>query len=105
MVQQLDSLGESWALHDEVAEAGYYAATLDTGVKCEITVGSKVAVHRYTFPEHRSARVLATTNTQLQGTSLATREGMHAWFAEAGLPAPLVIDLPSGATLVVAERA
>ena len=30
----------------------------DTGVRCEITVGTKVAVHRYTFPEHRSARVV-----------------------------------------------
>jgi len=40
-----------------------------------------------------------------QGTSLATREGMRDWFAEAALPQPLVIDLPSGATLVVAERA
>ena len=58
MVQPLDELGQSWALHDEVAEAGYYAATLDTGVRCEITVGAKVAVHRYTFPEHRSARVV-----------------------------------------------
>ncbi len=51
MVQPLDDLGEAWALHDEVAAAGYYAATLDTGVRCEITVGEKVAVHRYTFPE------------------------------------------------------
>jgi predicted alpha-1,2-mannosidase len=58
MVQPLDTLGQAWPLHDEVAEAGYYAATLDTGVRCEITVGSKVAVHRYTFPEHRSARVV-----------------------------------------------
>jgi len=39
-----------------------------------------------------------------QGTSLATRERMRAWFAEAALPEPLIIDLPSGATLVVAER-
>src|SRR5690242_18073960 len=58
MLQPLDSLGESWALQNEVAEAGYYSATLDTGVRCEITVGAKVAVHRYTFPEHRSARVV-----------------------------------------------
>ncbi|KOX34838.1 glycoside hydrolase [Saccharothrix sp. NRRL B-16348] len=58
MVQQLDALGQAWPLHDEVAEAGYYAATLDTGVRCEITVGSKVAVHRYTFPEHRGARIV-----------------------------------------------
>jgi len=58
MVQPLDDLGKSWPLHDEVAEAGYYAATLDTGVRCEITVGAKVAVHRYTFPRHSSARVV-----------------------------------------------
>ncbi|WP_432995396.1 glycoside hydrolase domain-containing protein [Dactylosporangium sp. CA-233914] len=58
MVQQLDALGESWPLHDEEAGAGYYAATLDTGVRCEITVGEKVAVHRYTFPEHSNARIV-----------------------------------------------
>ena len=57
MVQPLDDLGEAWSLHDEIAAAGYYAATLDTGIRCEITVGEKVAVHRYTFPETRSARV------------------------------------------------
>ncbi|WP_308193450.1 GH92 family glycosyl hydrolase [Nonomuraea sp. MG754425] len=58
MVQPLDALGESWPLHDEVAQAGYYAATLDPGIRCELTVGTKVAVHRYTFPEHGSARVV-----------------------------------------------
>ncbi len=39
-----------------------------------------------------------------QGTALATRGQFLAWFAEAGLPAPSVIDLPSGATAFVAER-
>ncbi len=58
MVQPLDDLGTAWTLHDETASAGYYAARLDTGVQCEITVGEKVAVHRYTFPESRSARVV-----------------------------------------------
>jgi putative alpha-1,2-mannosidase len=58
MVQPLDDLGRAWPLYDEVAEAGYYAATLDTGVRCEITVGTKVAVHRYRFPEHSNARVV-----------------------------------------------
>jgi predicted alpha-1,2-mannosidase len=58
MLQPLDTLGESWTLRDEEATAGYYAATLDTGVRCEITVGQKVAVHRYRFPESRSARVV-----------------------------------------------
>jgi putative alpha-1,2-mannosidase len=58
MIQPLDDLGQAWPLEDERAEAGYYAANLDTGVRCEITVGEKVAVHRYTFPDHDSARVV-----------------------------------------------
>ena len=39
-----------------------------------------------------------------QGTSLATRERFVGWFAEAGLPVPTSIDLPSGASLFVVER-
>ncbi|WP_062432863.1 glycoside hydrolase domain-containing protein [Herbidospora daliensis] len=58
MVQPLDDLGQSWSLSDEEASPGYYAATLDTGIRCEVTVGQKVAVHRYTFPRHSSARVV-----------------------------------------------
>ena len=40
-----------------------------------------------------------------QGTALASRERFLGWFAEAGLPAPMSIDLPSGAALFVAEQA
>ena len=39
-----------------------------------------------------------------QGTSLATRDRFRGWFAEAGLPEPTMIDLPSGASLFIAER-
>jgi SAM-dependent methyltransferase len=39
-----------------------------------------------------------------QGTSLATRERIRGWFADAGLPEPGGINLPSGASLFVAER-
>jgi SAM-dependent methyltransferase len=39
-----------------------------------------------------------------QGTALATREQFLAWFAEAGLPEPTSIDLPSGASVFLAER-
>ncbi len=39
-----------------------------------------------------------------QGTALATRDQFGAWFADAGLPAPTGIDLPSGAALFVLER-
>ncbi|MCB7137376.1 glycoside hydrolase domain-containing protein [Cellulosimicrobium marinum] len=58
MLEPLDALGRTWALHDEVAVPGYYAATLGSGVRCEVTVGPKSAVHRFTFPEHRDARVV-----------------------------------------------
>jgi ubiquinone/menaquinone biosynthesis C-methylase UbiE len=40
-----------------------------------------------------------------QGTALATRDQFLTWFAEAGLPAPVVIDLPSGASLFSVEVA
>ena len=58
MVDPLDDLGAQWALRDEVAEPGYYATTLDNGIRCELTVGPKSAVHRYTFPAHRDARLV-----------------------------------------------
>jgi SAM-dependent methyltransferase len=41
----------------------------------------------------------------LQGTALASRERFLEWFADAGLPEPTEIDLPSGAALFVLERA
>lgn len=58
MLQPLDALGEAWDLHDEQAEPGWYAATLDSGIRCELTVGPKSAVHRYTFPAHPDARLV-----------------------------------------------
>ena len=39
-----------------------------------------------------------------QGTALATRDQFLDWFAAAELPAPVLIDLPSGASLFVADK-
>ncbi len=39
-----------------------------------------------------------------QGTRLRTLDEFRAMFADAGLPSPAAIDLPSGATLLVAHR-
>ncbi|NQX27760.1 glycoside hydrolase family 92 protein [Microbacteriaceae bacterium VKM Ac-2854] len=58
MIEPLDALGRTWAVTDEEAEPGRYAATLDSGVHAELTVGPKSAVHRYTFPKHPNARVV-----------------------------------------------
>jgi putative alpha-1,2-mannosidase len=58
MLDPLDLLDERWDLLDEVASPGYYATTLGNGIRSELTVGPKSAVHRYTFPEHRDSRIV-----------------------------------------------
>ncbi|MBO9553601.1 glycoside hydrolase domain-containing protein [Cellulomonas sp.] len=58
MLQPLDDLGRLFGIDQEEAEPGWYAATLDSGIRCELTVGPKSAVHRYTFPAHRDARLV-----------------------------------------------
>jgi putative alpha-1,2-mannosidase len=58
MLEPLDALGNTWELLEEKAEPGYYATTLSSGIRCEITVGPKSAVHRYTFPAHKDARLV-----------------------------------------------
>jgi putative alpha-1,2-mannosidase len=58
MLQSLDELGTLWEIEEEQAEPGWYAATLASGIRCEVTVGPKSAVHRYTFPSHRDARLV-----------------------------------------------
>ncbi|MFD1715912.1 glycoside hydrolase domain-containing protein [Amnibacterium flavum] len=58
MVEPLDVLGRTWDIVDEHAEPGSYSAMLDSGIRAEITVGPKSAVHRYTFPQHGNARVV-----------------------------------------------
>ncbi len=58
MLEPLDALDTQWALSDEQAEPGYYAATLGSGIHCELTVGPKSAVHRYTFPACTSSRLV-----------------------------------------------
>jgi predicted alpha-1,2-mannosidase len=58
MLEPLDVLGRHWNLSDEEASPGYYAATLDSGIRAELTVGPKSAVHRYRFPKHATARLV-----------------------------------------------
>ena len=58
MEEPLDNLGNTWQLLDEQAEPGHYATTLSSGIRCKLTVGTKSAVHRYTFPAHKDARLV-----------------------------------------------
>ncbi|WP_188760944.1 GH92 family glycosyl hydrolase [Cnuibacter physcomitrellae] len=41
----------------ESAEAGYYTATLDSGVTAELTATERTGVHRYTFPATTTANL------------------------------------------------
>jgi putative alpha-1,2-mannosidase len=58
MIEPLDELGRLWEIGEESAEPGFYGTTLENGIRAELTVGPKSAVHRYTFPRHRSARIV-----------------------------------------------
>ena len=55
----------------EVAHPGYYAVTLaDSGVRAELTAGTRIGVHRYTFPRGQAAHLLLDLRTlalQLSG--------------------------------------
>ena len=58
MIRPLDDLDWPGEIVEEQARPGYYAATLESGIRAEITVGPKSAVHRYTFPAHHDARLV-----------------------------------------------
>ena len=81
MLAPLDELGTAWDLLDEQAEPGWYAATLASGIRCEVTVGPKSAVHRYTFPADRDARlVIDLSQGGLaidHGRTVPLRAGLH----------------------------
>jgi putative alpha-1,2-mannosidase len=82
MIEPLDELGALWELQDERAEPGWYAATLASGIRCELTVGPKSAVHRYTFPGHRNARLVIDFSlgglTIPHGRTVPLRAHLHA---------------------------
>ncbi|MBO0750176.1 MAG: GH92 family glycosyl hydrolase, partial [Porphyrobacter sp.] len=50
----------------ERASPGYYAVTLaDSGIRAELTAGTRVGVHRYTFPAGAEAHLLLDYRTSL----------------------------------------
>ena len=82
MLDPLDALGTSWELLEEEAAPGYYATTLASGIRCELTVGPKSAVHRYTFPAHRDARIVIDLSlgglTIPHGATVPLRAHLHS---------------------------
>ncbi len=54
----LDELGTRYTLRDEIARPAYYAATLgESGIRAELTVARRAALHRYTIPGDGQALV------------------------------------------------
>jgi len=54
----------------EEAEPGYYAVTLEEyGVRAELTAGTRVGMHRYTFPATTQSNVLLDVGRQIAGGS------------------------------------
>ena len=95
MREPLDALGDTWAISDEVAEPGYYACTLDSGIRCEITVGPKSAVHRYTFPADDDARLVVDLSMGglaiAHGTTVPIRAQVHS-LAAASASGEVVVE-------------
>ncbi|MGB3735677.1 MAG: glycoside hydrolase domain-containing protein [Ilumatobacter sp.] len=54
----LDDIDDPTSIIDEEAAPGWYSATLANGIRAELTVGPKSAVHRYTFPASSKARLV-----------------------------------------------
>jgi SAM-dependent methyltransferase len=110
---QVGRLGEfdlayfQYALHQLADPVGALrAAWLATAA------GGRVVVLDWALPssieEFRSRQGELIAGVQLDelfgGTALVTREQLVAWFGQAGISAPLAIDLPSGALLLVADH-
>jgi SAM-dependent methyltransferase len=74
--------------------------------------GGRLVVLDWALPsaldEFRTRQGELVAGTQLdelyQGTALVTRERFAGWFRDAGLPEPAAIDLPSGASIFVADK-
>jgi len=57
----------------EVAHPGYYAVTLASGVRVEITVAERAGIARFTFPPGSTARLLVNAGSSTHGLSRADR--------------------------------
>jgi len=52
--------------HSEIARPGYYAVTLrDSGVRAELAAGTRIGLHRYTFPQGQPAHLLIDMRSSL----------------------------------------
>ena len=65
----------------EVAHPGYYAVTLEgPSVRAELTAGTRVGVHRYTFPRDRAVHLVIDLRSSLYNyPGKVLWSGLHLW--------------------------
>lgn len=65
----------------EIAQPGYYAVTLDgPQVRAELTAGTRIGVHRYTFPRGRAAHLVIDLRSSLYNyPGKVLWSGLHLW--------------------------
>lgn len=80
-----------WDLDDEVARPGYYAASLpQAGIRAELAVSQKAALHRYTFSGGGSARLaIDFASASLRGANVAPRPPLES---EVRLLGPAIVQ-------------
>ncbi|WP_298238573.1 GH92 family glycosyl hydrolase [uncultured Algibacter sp.] len=68
-VSENDTLPKSlsYSKESEKALAGYYAVTLNNGVKAELTASRQVAYHKYTFPESKHSGLSIDLSSSFSG--------------------------------------
>ena len=68
--KEVGEKSSSWRKEDnnsilQIAEVGYYAVTLENGIKCEATATERVAVWRFTWPDGRAGSPLPAASRAL----------------------------------------
>ena len=85
--KDLKAYGVEFDHAKEETHPGYYAVTLVSGVRVELTVTERGGIARFTFPEGVPARLLvnagSSANVDESGIALAGNEGWSGW-ARAG---------------------
>jgi len=85
--KDLNAYGAEFDHAKEETHPGYYAVTLASGVKVELTVTERAGIARFTFPEGVPARLLvnagSSANVDESGIALAGNDRWSGW-ARAG---------------------
>jgi predicted alpha-1,2-mannosidase len=85
--KDLKAYGAEFDHAKEETHPGYYAVTLDSGVKVEITVADRAGIARFTFPEGKAARLLvnAGSSASVDESEIAlSGQNSYAGWARAG---------------------